>query len=81
MKLSIKAARVNAGLTKKEVAEELGIQERAVTNIENGSVNIKPEYLSKMLTLFNMKETDLDIIKSEIRTVQYKAAVGRKEGE
>lgn len=36
MKLTLKAARINAGLTQKKAAEKLGVTEQTISNWENG---------------------------------------------
>jgi len=52
MIITIKAARVNKGLTRQEVADSLGISLRAYTRKENGEVRIYADeivVLSKLL--------------------------------
>lgn len=43
--ISLKAARVSADLTQKEIAEKLGVTRKSVQNWEKGRTNIKKAHL------------------------------------
>lgn len=46
-KITLKAARVNAGLTQKEAAEKLGVAQSTLRNWENGSTDPKlPQFMA-----------------------------------
>lgn len=42
--ISIAAARVNAGMTQKELAEKLGVSPQTVYMWENGKTSMRPAY-------------------------------------
>lgn len=50
--ITLRAARVNAGLTLKEVAKKLGVTERTVGNWEKGSTNIPAKELIALCTIY-----------------------------
>lgn len=43
-KITMKAARVSAGLTQEEIAAKMGVSRDWVVKIENGAVKAKPVY-------------------------------------
>lgn len=51
-KITLKAARVNAGLTQKEVAEKMGVSVQTINKWENKSGTIKMGYAKKICKLF-----------------------------
>lgn len=53
-KITIKAARVNAGLTQKEAAKKLGIGNQTLSSYEKNSKNIRLEILEKMCSLYGI---------------------------
>ena len=53
-KITLKAARVNAGLTQQEVANELDVALSTVRNWENGTTMPKLPYFVKLCQLYNM---------------------------
>ncbi len=53
-KISLKAARVNAGLTIQQVAEKLGITRQTVARYENGKSNPDSSVVMEMCRLYNM---------------------------
>ena len=53
-KITIKAARVNAGLTQKEAAERLGIAYQALSSYEKNNKSIRLEVLEKMCSLYGI---------------------------
>ena len=52
--LSIRAARVNAGLTQKEAAERLGISDRTLLNWEQGSSRIPAGKMAEMAAVYEI---------------------------
>lgn len=57
MQMSLKALRVNAGLTQQDVADRLGISRTLVIELENGTKKDKDVYYYALAYLYN---TDLD---------------------
>ena len=53
MKISIEAARVNAGLTLTEAAKELGVATSTLSGYENGKTFPRYDILKKMAVLYN----------------------------
>lgn len=51
-RITLRAARVNAGLTLKEVAKKLGVTERTVSNWEKGSTSIPAKELIALCTIY-----------------------------
>lgn len=54
MKISLKAARVNANLTQQEVAEKLGVSKHTVINWENGKTHPKKCILILLSQFYNI---------------------------
>lgn len=52
--ISLKAARVNAGLTQGEVAEKLNVDRTTIINWEKGKVSLKHEQLLSLCQLYNV---------------------------
>jgi transcriptional regulator with XRE-family HTH domain len=52
MKISIEAARVNAGLTLRDAAKELGVSASTLSGYENGKVP-RFDIIQKMAVLYN----------------------------
>ena len=53
MKISIEAARVNAGLTLRDAAKELGVSVSTISGYENGKTNPSFDIIQKMAILYN----------------------------
>lgn len=53
-KITLKAARVNAGLTQKEAAEKIGVAQSTLRNWENGSTDPKLAQFMMMCQLYNV---------------------------
>ena len=53
-KITIKAARINAGLTQKEAAERLGIAYQTLSSYEKNNKSIRLEVLEKMCSLYGI---------------------------
>jgi DNA-binding XRE family transcriptional regulator len=58
-KITLKAARVNAGYTQAEMAEKLGISREIVNGWESGRVEIKPVYLLALCYVTGFKTDDI----------------------
>ena len=53
-RITLKAARVNAGFTQKEVAESIGVAETTIVNWENGKNKMPIDGLVKLANLYQM---------------------------
>lgn len=60
LKDNIKKARLDAGLTQKEVAEKLGVAQAQYARWENGGRNPKDETVEKLAKIFN---TSFELLK------------------
>ena len=45
VKISMEAARVNAGFTQQELADKMGVSRSTVVNVEKGHTEVRPLYL------------------------------------
>lgn len=52
--ITLKAARVNAGLTQEEVAKALNKNKKTVSNWENGKTSISASELQSICTLYKV---------------------------
>lgn len=59
MLLSLKAARVNADLTQKEVAEKLEISQSALCSWESGRVCPRFDYVLRLCELYKIEVKDI----------------------
>ena len=59
MAITVRAARVNVGLTQKEAAEKLGISESMLYKIEVGESFPRVPLINKMLELYDTHYDDL----------------------
>lgn len=59
VKLTMEAARVNAGFTQEELADRLGISRATVNSIENGKTEVKPVFLYAFCHLVGISEDDI----------------------
>lgn len=62
MKISLKAARVNANLTRKDVSEMLGFSTDTLKNIENGKRDIKVSEFEKMCEIYKCTKDDIFLL-------------------
>nr|DAE58533.1 MAG TPA: Helix-turn-helix XRE-family like protein [Caudoviricetes sp.] len=53
-KITLKAARVNAGLTQKEAAKKIGISYQTLSDYEKDESKIKLSMIRKMCSVYNM---------------------------
>lgn len=62
--------RTKSGLSQAELAEKLGVTDKAVSKWENGSAKPKTETVRKLAAFFNISVDELLKIREEIRDVQ-----------
>lgn len=58
---SIKAVRVNGGLTQEALAQKLGVSSKTVSDWENNKVPIKPLTIFALAYLFNVDADDIRV--------------------
>ncbi len=59
MSITLKAARVNAGLTQAQFSDALGVSKLTVSEWETGKRRIKPIYLPAISRVLNVSMNDL----------------------
>ncbi|MGT2682957.1 helix-turn-helix domain-containing protein [Streptococcus porci] len=59
MKWSLKALRVNTGLTAKEVADIIGIHQQTLLKYENDSSRIRADLLAKLAAFYKVEQDDI----------------------
>lgn len=59
MKLTLKAARVNAGLTQTEFANALGVSKATVFEWENGKRGVRPVYMPLIAKVTGVSVNDI----------------------
>ena len=59
VKITMEAARVNAGLTQQELADKMGISRSTVINVENGYTEVRPVYLYAFCHVVGVSEDDI----------------------
>ncbi len=59
MKVSLKAARVNAGFSQKEIAKKMKKSETTILNWENGNTIINVIDFKKICKILGVKEDDI----------------------
>ena len=65
LKLTYKAARVNAGLTSVEASTVLGIRPSTLSSYENGKTKPNADMLRKMANLYGCEVTDFMEVSGE----------------
>ncbi len=63
-KISLEAARVNAGLSQKEVAKALGVSNKTVSSWENGKTFPSFEKINKLCDLYSVPFDNLNFLPS-----------------
>jgi len=63
-KITLKAARVNAGLTQKEAAKRLNVSNKTLCNWENGLAMPKVDKIEPICALYNVTYDQLIFITS-----------------
>ena len=61
-KISLEAARVNAGLSQKEVAKSLGVSNKTVSSWENGKTFPKGDKILKLCDLYGVPFDNLNFL-------------------
>ncbi len=61
-KMTLKALRVNAGLTQKEVADKLKVSNKTICNWENGVSYPSPEYIDALCELYNVSYDHINFL-------------------
>ena len=59
MKITLKAARVNANLTQQEVSDKLGVSKHTITNWETGRTKIKKVCVMALASVYKLDVEDL----------------------
>ena len=62
LKISLKAARTNIGLTQKEVAEKLEVSNGTVCNWENGVSYPNAEQIEKICALYGLSYDNINFL-------------------
>lgn len=66
MKITMKAARINAGMKAKEVARILKISPATIFSWENGKSSISAENLVKVCSIYGIDIADVEIPKKKM---------------
>ncbi|HFI0500270.1 TPA: helix-turn-helix transcriptional regulator [Streptococcus suis] len=72
MKWSLKALRVNAGLTAKEVADMVGIHHQTLLKYERDSMDIRVDLLAQLAELYRVNQDDIFLGKQSVLKRKYK---------
>lgn len=74
MLISLKASRINAGLTSKEAADMVGIHQQTLLKYEKDSSKIPIDLLNKLSAIYQIKSDDIFLGKEYdlIRTIEIK---------
>lgn len=58
-RFDLRAARVNAGLSQRQLADELNVSREAIRRIEDGEGSAHPQTLMRIARRFGVQATDL----------------------
>ena len=58
-KITMKAARINAGLSQAEIADKMGISREFYNNIETGKVTARPVYIYGFCQITGFSTNDI----------------------
>lgn len=61
-KFSLASARINAGLTQKEAAKQLGVSNKTLNSWENYMAYPKINYVVKLCELYNISYDDINFL-------------------
>ena len=59
LKISLKAARVNANLTQQQVADKVGVRKETIISWENGKSEIKAIMLNRLCDLYRIPTSNI----------------------
>ena len=62
VKITLKAARVNAGLTQKRAAERLGVSNKTLCGWENGVTTPNIQYVDAMCEMYGVSYDNLNFL-------------------
>lgn len=62
LKISLKAARVNAGLSQKEVAKILGVSNKTIHSWENGDTSPATKYIDALCKLYGVSYDNINFL-------------------
>lgn len=62
LKISLKAARVNAGLSQKEVADKLNVSNKTVCSWENGETYPSAEKIDALCNLYGVSYDNINFL-------------------
>ena len=62
VKISLRAARVNAGFSQKEVAISLGISNKTLSSWENGDTFPSVEKIERLCELYNLSYDEINFL-------------------
>jgi transcriptional regulator with XRE-family HTH domain len=65
VKISMKAARVNAGLSQKAVADRLGVSNKTIGNWENGITYPPADKIPEICELYGLSYDNLNFLPSD----------------
>ena len=65
VKITIKAARINVGLSQKDAAEQLGISNKTLGNWENGFCFPPADMIPKICELYGMSYNNLNFLPTD----------------
>ncbi|HEL1773278.1 TPA: helix-turn-helix transcriptional regulator [Streptococcus suis] len=72
MKWSLKALRVNAGLTAKEVADMVGVHQQTLLKYERDSMDIRVDLLAQLAELYRVNQDDIFLGKQSVLKRNFK---------
>lgn len=65
MKITLRAARINANITQEEAAKKLGIANSTLSFIENGTASPRFKLVEKMCKLYGVNIENVEVLKKE----------------
>ena len=64
-KITLRAARVNAGLKQKEVAEMLGISNKTLSSWESGDSYPRADQVARLCSLYRLSYNDINFLPAD----------------
>ena len=64
-KMTLKALRINAGLTQKEVAKSLNVSNKTISSWEKGCTYPKPNYIDAICELYNVEYDHINFLHND----------------